>query len=1305
SIESIRCPVKWIKKLGTRIEKFNKCARSARCESTKSLVFDCPARWNSTYNMLEVAHEYKDAFARYDLEEVDFRLRIMNKGHLVSRSEDWVKAKRLCHFLKTFYDITLRISGTKYVTSHTLVNELATIRALLRAQLDCDIHGVAPINKHLYDIATAMKAKFEKYYGEVENLNLLVYFAFILDPRNKYDFLDVIVDDHYGREGISIMEKKDYIKGKMKLLYEDYVRIHAPSSTSSSTLGKRPRSTKTSHEIDHGDMLRRRMKTGQSSSSSTSDLDKDLLAIPISTVASESVFSTSGRVLDSFRSSLGDKTNERLVCAQDWHHISLNPEKKCRYGYDSKIEKELMEQESGRLYKYNESIYTASTMVLLVNLQFTFMSVLRENFFCTSHGCKVFGVLDSLITGSWLPEHIWYAAADKAISIIYAIYPLPDIQPIIIPYFPKLKGPCTNDLRANVTLKNIGNAENESSQNHDEPVIVLEEGMLNFKGIPLRAWSKTTFNKIARKWGELVFMDDSNGANKYSLRICVKTKFFHLIAESLKVIIKGKVYVVRAKEVTGWVPDFGEENSGESEDYSDNNSVGKKNWVESEEGEIIPESVQNDAFIDNIAEFEPINGDSRENQSAHEMNDSNPKFPPGFTPQHSNHYEYEKVEALRESTTPQDSKKNYPSKGSFGITCWRPLIVGMVRSLLWDILMRGYSFTWSDKHASKMSKLDRKVIQDSLIEIDLRLDKGNGLPDDLAKRANLFRDLKDIDHNDSIDLAQKAKIKWAVEGDENSNFFHGIVNKKRRHLAIKDILVDGEWIDNSNRVKSELYSYYSNLFSAPAWDRSLFDVNFPRRLNSDQVFDLEDMVFNEEIKRAVWDCGFDKSSGPDGFTFEFFKKFWTIVGRDVTNAIKEFFISSSFPKGCNSSFIALIPKVMDAKHLKDFRPISLIGCQYKIIGKILANRLSLVIDDIVSQEQSAFIKGRQKMKGPLIPNEVISWLIDRGMFDPIFLGKENRVPISHLFYANDAMFIGKWSRSNANVLMMMLHCFSLASGLKVNVHKSNNYGVGVRQADVQHMAKDFGCIRNNLPFTYLGVKFDANMMRLNSRSDLVKKVSNKLSNWKAKTLSVRGRLTLLKSVLEAILTYYMSLFKAPEVIGNENTTRFWHDIWYDDICFKEKFKRLFNLELQKDANVASKLQASNVAFSFRQPPRSGIKNSQFIELGQILSSISLSSISDRWSWTLHGLGDFSVKSAREEIDKHVLVISLSQNRWSKVLPIKLNVFSWRMMLDRLPTRSNLHNRGINITCILCPNYGAAIENRNHLFSLARCLWI
>ncbi|GKA70331.1 zinc finger BED domain-containing protein RICESLEEPER 2-like protein [Tanacetum coccineum] len=300
----------------------------------------------------EVAHVYEDAFASYDLEDLDFGNHIRSK------------------------EITLRISRTKYVTSHGLVNELATIRDLLRKQLDCEIHDEQPVDEHLYDIAKAMQPKFDKYYCEVENMNLLVYFAFVLDPRNKYDFLDVIMEDDCGREGLSVVTKKiSYIKDEQKCFFEDYVCIHAPSSTTSSTLGKRQMTTDTSDEPDHGDMLRRRMKRGQSFNSSISELDKyvgevcepfdksvhfdilqcwkvnsqrfpilslmsrDLVAIPISTVASESVFSTIGRVLDSYRSSLGDKTIECLICTQDWLRVGLNPEKEEDIDTIAQIEK------------------------------------------------------------------------------------------------------------------------------------------------------------------------------------------------------------------------------------------------------------------------------------------------------------------------------------------------------------------------------------------------------------------------------------------------------------------------------------------------------------------------------------------------------------------------------------------------------------------------------------------------------------------------------------------------------------------------------------------------------------------------------------------------------------------------------------------------------------------------------------------------------------------------------------------------------------------------------------------------------
>nr|GEX46475.1 RNA-directed DNA polymerase, eukaryota [Tanacetum cinerariifolium] len=122
------------------------------------------------------------------------------------------------------------------------------------------------------------------------------------------------------------------------------------------------------------------------------------------------------------------------------------------------------------------------------------------------------------------------------------------------------------------------------------------------------------------------------------------------------------------------------------------------------------------------------------------------------------------------------------------------------------------------------------------------------------------------------------KMKWAVEGDENSKFFHSIVNRKRANLTIKGIMVDGVWVDDPS-----------------------------------QVAELEIPISKEEIRNAVWGCGENKYPGPDGFTFEFFRKYWHIVGTDFCLAVEWFFNQDSFPVGCNSSFIALIPKSLDPK--------------------------------------------------------------------------------------------------------------------------------------------------------------------------------------------------------------------------------------------------------------------------------------------------------------------------------------------------------------------------------------------------------
>ncbi|GKC93952.1 RNA-directed DNA polymerase, eukaryota, partial [Tanacetum coccineum] len=121
------------------------------------------------------------------------------------------------------------------------------------------------------------------------------------------------------------------------------------------------------------------------------------------------------------------------------------------------------------------------------------------------------------------------------------------------------------------------------------------------------------------------------------------------------------------------------------------------------------------------------------------------------------------------------------------------------------------------------------------------------------------------------------------------------------------------------------------------------------------------------------DYNTNKSPGLDGFSFEFYHKYWTTIDEDVFQAVRDFFVNGHFRRGCNSSFIALIPKIQDAKFLKVFRPISPIGSVYKIIAKSLANTLCLVLPYLISDVQSTFVSNRQILDGPFILNELLSW--------------------------------------------------------------------------------------------------------------------------------------------------------------------------------------------------------------------------------------------------------------------------------------------------------------------------------------------
>lgn len=136
---------------------------------------------------------------------------------------------------------------------------------------------------------------------------------------------------------------------------------------------------------------------------------------------------------------------------------------------------------------------------------------------------------------------------------------------------------------------------------------------------------------------------------------------------------------------------------------------------------------------------------------------------------------------------------------------------------------------------------------------------------------------------------------------------------------------------------------------------------------------LESVFIEDEVWAAIKDCDGNKAPGPDGFNLFCLQKCWKIMKHDILKFMLEFHENGILAGGLNCSFISLIPKNENPLSLSDFKPISLSSTVYKILSKVLSRRFKLVLPSIVSEAQSAFLRGRGILDGVLIANEIVDW--------------------------------------------------------------------------------------------------------------------------------------------------------------------------------------------------------------------------------------------------------------------------------------------------------------------------------------------
>nr|CCA66140.1 hypothetical protein [Beta vulgaris subsp. vulgaris] len=219
--------------------------------------------------------------------------------------------------------------------------------------------------------------------------------------------------------------------------------------------------------------------------------------------------------------------------------------------------------------------------------------------------------------------------------------------------------------------------------------------------------------------------------------------------------------------------------------------------------------------------------------------------------------------------------------------------------------------------------------------------------------------------------AQNARISWLKEGDRNTRFFHTIASNKRRKNSIICIEVKGKESGDPQIIKREAVSHFKKIFAENNYNRPTFKGLSFRQITDDQASDLTQPFSNKEIDEAVSSCAADKAPGPDGFNFRFIKSAWETVKSDIYAMVRKFHDSSTLPQGCNIAYITLIQKIDNPKNFNDYRPISMVGCIYKIIAKLLARRLQGVINSLIGPLQFSYIEGRSILDGALIASELI----------------------------------------------------------------------------------------------------------------------------------------------------------------------------------------------------------------------------------------------------------------------------------------------------------------------------------------------
>jgi hypothetical protein len=213
-----------------------------------------------------------------------------------------------------------------------------------------------------------------------------------------------------------------------------------------------------------------------------------------------------------------------------------------------------------------------------------------------------------------------------------------------------------------------------------------------------------------------------------------------------------------------------------------------------------------------------------------------------------------------------------------------------------------------------------------------------------------------------------------LEGDSNTKYFQLMASGKYRKTRIFQLQHEDRVIEGDQALKEYITSYYKDLFgrSKP----SSFSLDESRVDDIEQVSQEENDLLTrpftmDEVWEAIFQMEHNKAPGSDGFPAEFYQSCWEIIKNDLMTLFREFHNEDLPMYSLNFGTIILLPKYREATKIQQYRPICLLNVSFKIFTKVATNRISQIAKKVISPSQTAFLPGRNTMKGVIVLHETI----------------------------------------------------------------------------------------------------------------------------------------------------------------------------------------------------------------------------------------------------------------------------------------------------------------------------------------------